>query len=198
MYLCKVLMSAPNVLILDEPTNDLDITTLTILEDYLDSFQGIVVAVSHDRYFLDRVVRRIFVFRPDGTLWQNEGGYTDYETRVLYEQQTVEKTTVAQIETAETKTGKSDNWKEKPRTKKIKFSYQEQREYDTIEKDIAELEQKIEANKTAMGKNASNSIELQRLYEEQEQLEGTLADKMDRWMYLEDLAAQIAAQSSEH
>lgn len=191
-------MSAPNVLILDEPTNDLDITTLTILEDYLDSFQGIVVAVSHDRYFLDRVVRRIFAFRPDGTLWQSEGGYTDYETRVLYEQQTVEKTTVAQIETAETKTGKSDNWKEKPRTKKIKFSYQEQREYDTIEKDIAELEQKIEANKTAMGKNASNSIELQRLYEEQEQLEGTLADKMDRWMYLEDLAAQIAAQSSEH
>ena len=110
----------------------------------------------------------------------------------------MDKTTVAQIETAETKTGKSDNWKEKPRTKKIKFSYQEQREYDTIEKDIAELEQKIETNKTAMGKNASNSIELQRLYEEQEQLEGTLADKMDRWMYLEDLAAQIAAQSSEH
>ena len=91
LYLCKVLMSAPNVLILDEPTNDLDITTLTILEDYLDSFQGIVVAVSHDRYFLDRVVRRIFAFRPDGTLWQSEGGYTDYETQVLYEQQAAEK-----------------------------------------------------------------------------------------------------------
>ena len=195
LYLCKVLMSAPNVLILDEPTNDLDITTLTILEDYLDSFQGIVVAVSHDRYFLDRVVRRIFAFRPDGTLWQSEGGYTDYETRVLYEQQAAEKSAGAKTETAESKTGKSDNWKEKPRTKKLKLSYQEQREYDTIEDDIAILEQRIEENKIAMEKNASNSSELQRLYEEQEQLEQTLAEKMDRWMYLEDLVAQIAAQS---
>ena len=195
LYLCKVLMSAPNVLILDEPTNDLDITTLTILEDYLDSFQGIVVAVSHDRYFLDRVVRRIFAFRPDGTLWQSEGGYTDYETRVLYEQQAAEKSAGAKTETAESKTGKSDNWKEKPRTKKLKLSYQEQREYDTIEDDIATLEQRIEENKIAMEKNASNSSELQRLYEEQEQLEQTLAEKMDRWMYLEDLVAQIAAQS---
>ena len=188
-------MSAPIVLILDEPTNDLDITTLTILEDYLDSFQGIVVAVSHDRYFLDRVVRRIFAFRPDGTLWQSEGGYTDYETRVLYEQQAAEKSAGAKTETAESKTGKSDNWKEKPRTKKLKLSYQEQREYDTIEDDIATLEQRIEENKIAMEKNASNSSELQRLYEEQEQLEQTLAEKMDRWMYLEDLVAQIAAQS---
>ena len=195
LYLCKVLMSAPNVLILDEPTNDLDITTLTILEDYLDSFQGIVVAVSHDRYFLDRVVRRIFAFRPDGTLWQSEGGYTDYETRVLSEQQAAEKSAGAKTETAESKTGKSDNWKEKPRTKKLKLSYQEQREYDTIEDDIATLEQRIEENKIAMEKNASNSSELQRLYEEQEQLEQTLAEKMDRWMYLEDLVAQIAAQS---
>ena len=195
LYLCKVLMSAPNVLILDEPTNDLDITTLTILEDYLDSFQGIVVAVSHDRYFLDRVVRRIFAFRPDGTLCQSEGGYTDYETRVLYEQQAAEKSAGAKTETAESKTGKSDNWKEKPRTKKLKLSYQEQREYDTIEDDIATLEQRIEENKIAMEKNASNSSELQRLYEEQEQLEQTLAEKMDRWMYLEDLVAQIAAQS---
>ena len=195
LYLCKVLMSAPNVLILDEPTNDLDITTLTILEDYLDSFQGIVVAVSHDRYFLDRVVRRIFAFRPDGTLWQSEGGYTDYETRVLCEQQAAEKSAGAKTETAESKTGKSDNWKEKPRTKKLKLSYQEQREYDTIEDDIATLEQRIEENKIAMEKNASNSSELQRLYEEQEQLEQTLAEKMDRWMYLEDLVAQIAAQS---
>ena len=176
LYLCKVLMS-------------------TILEDYLDSFKGIVVAVSHDRYFLDRVVRRIFAFRPDGTLWQSEGGYTDYETRVLYEQQAAEKSAGAKTETAESKTGKSDNWKEKPRTKKLKLSYQEQREYDTIEDDIATLEQRIEENKIAMEKNASNSSELQRLYEEQEQLEQTLAEKMDRWMYLEDLVAQIAAQS---
>ena len=99
------------------------------------------------------------------------------------------------METAEPKTGKSDNRKEKPRTKKLKLSYQEQREYDTIEDDIAALEQKLEDNKSAMEKNASNSAELQRLYEEQEQLEQTLAEKMDRWMYLEDLVAQIAAQS---
>ena len=191
----KMLYRGARILILDEPTNDLDITTLTILEDYLDSFQGIVVAVSHDRYFLDRVVRRIFAFRPDGTLWQSEGGYTDYETRVLYEQQAAEKSAGAKTETAESKTGKSDNWKEKPRTKKLKLSYQEQREYDTIEDDIATLEQRIEENKIAMEKNASNSSELQRLYEEQEQLEQTLAEKMDRWMYLEDLVAQIAAQS---
>ena len=98
-------------------------------------------------------------------------------------------------EAAEPKTGKSDNRKEKPRTKKLKLSYQEQREYDTIEDDIAALEQKLEDNKSAMEKNASNSAELQRLYEEQEQLEQTLSEKVDRWMYLEDLVAQIAAQS---
>ena len=114
---------------------------------------------------------------------------------VLYEQQVAEKSVGMKTEAAEPRTGKSDNWKEKPRTKKLKLSYQEQREYDTIEDDIAALEQKLEDNKSAMEKNASNSSELQRLYEEQEQLEQTLAEKMDRWMYLEDLVAQIAAQS---
>ena len=191
----RLLLTRPDIIILDEPTNHLDMPSISWLESFLSSYPGSVIVVSHDRYFLDRVVRRIFAFRPDGTLWQSEGGYTDYETRVLYEQQAAEKSAGAKTETAESKTGKSDNWKEKPRTKKLKLSYQEQREYDTIEDDIATLEQRIEENKIAMEKNASNSSELQRLYEEQEQLEQTLAEKMDRWMYLEDLVAQIAAQS---
>ena len=197
LYLCKVLMSAPNVLILDEPTNDLDITTLTILEDYLDSFQGIVVAVSHDRYFLDRVVRRIFAFRPDGTLWQSEGGYIDYETRVMYEKENVEagSRTDKKKEIQDGEYEKSGNRKEKNRAKKLKLSYQEQREYDTIEDDIAILETKIADTKLAMEKNASNSSELQRLYEEQRQLEQDLAEKMDRWMYLEDLVSRIQNQN---
>lgn len=197
LYLCKVLMSAPNVLILDEPTNDLDITTLTILEDYLDSFRGIVVAVSHDRYFLDRVVRRIFAFRPDGTLWQSEGGYIDYETRVMYEKENVEagSRTDKKKEIQDGEYEKSGNRKEKTRAKKLKLSYQEQREYDTIEDDIAVLETKIADTKLAMEKNASNSSELQRLYEEQRQLEQDLAEKMDRWMYLEDLVSRIQNQN---
>lgn len=195
LYLCRVLMAAPNVLILDEPTNDLDITTLTILENYLDSFQGIVVAVSHDRYFLDRVVRRIFAFPEDGsgTLWQSEGGYTDYETRLLYE---AAKTEAAQ-ETANRKKAngvKSDNWKEKPRVKKRKLSYQEQRDYETIEADIEALEQALAAMQKRMEENASNSAELQRLYEENAQLEQKLAEKMERWMYLEELLAEIQKQ----
>ncbi len=197
LYLCKVLMSAPNVLILDEPTNDLDITTLTILEDYLDSFRGIVVAVSHDRYFLDRVVRRIFAFRPDGTLWQSEGGYIDYETRVMYEKENVEagSRTDKKKEIQDGEYEKSGNRKEKTRAKKLKLSYQEQREYDTIEDDIAVLETKIADTKLAMEENASNSSELQRLYEEQRQLEQDLAEKMDRWMYLEDLVSRIQNQN---
>lgn len=186
LYLCKVLMSAPNVLILDEPTNDLDITTLTILEDYLDHFQGIVVAVSHDRYFLDRVVRRIFAFREDGHLLQSEGGYTDYETRMRYAEQDVKKTSEVQVQ-KESKT-------QKPKERTLKLSYKEKREYETIETDIAALEEKIEKLKADIEKNASNSVELQRLYEEQEQLDNLLSEKMERWMYLEDRIAEIAAQ----
>lgn len=186
LYLCKILMSAPNVLILDEPTNDLDITTLTILEDYLDHFQGIVVAVSHDRYFLDRVVRRIFAFREDGHLLQSEGAYTDYETRMLYEEKFAIKSGEVQSQ-KETKT-------EKPKDRPLKLSYKEKREYETIEMDIAEIEDNIEKLRADIEKNSSNSMELQRLYEEQEQLDNLLSEKMERWMYLEERIAEIAAQ----
>lgn len=194
LYLCKVLMSAPNVLILDEPTNDLDITTLTVLEDYLDYFDGIVIAVSHDRYFLDRVVRRIFAFNPDGTLRQSEGGYTDYEIRLSLENQDneVSKVTKASYNSVnEEKQGKA-----KPREKKLKFSYNEQREYDTIEDDIATLEDEIASLEDAIAKNASDFIELQKLSAKKEEAEAKLGEKMDRWTYLEELAQAIEAQKN--
>lgn len=194
LYLCKVLMSAPNVLILDEPTNDLDITTLTVLEDYLDYFDGIVIAVSHDRYFLDRVVRRIFAFNPDGTLRQSEGGYTDYEIRLNLENQDNEVSKVSKASynsVNEEKQGKA-----KPREKKLKFSYNEQREYDTIEDDIATLEDEIASLEDAIAKNASDFIELQMLSAKKEEAEAKLAEKMDRWTYLEELAQAIEDQKN--
>ncbi len=194
LYLCKVLISAPNVLILDEPTNDLDITTLTVLEDYLDYFDGIVIAVSHDRYFLDRVVRRIFAFNPDGTLRQSEGGYTDYEIRLSLENQDNEVSKVSKASynsVNEEKQGKA-----KPREKKLKFSYNEQREYDTIEDDIATLEDEIASLEDAIAKNASDFIELQKLSAKKEEAEAKLGEKMDRWTYLEELAQAIEAQKN--
>ncbi len=191
LYLCRVLMSAPNILILDEPTNDLDITTLTILEDYLDHFQGIVVVVSHDRYYLDRVVRRIFAFREDGHLLQSEGGYTDYEIRMQYAEQPA----VKAGEKGDVKGGREETVKnEKPKEKPLKLSYKEQREYETIETDIAEIEAQIEKLKAEIEKNASNSMELQKLYEEQERLNNLLSEKMERWMYLEQRVEEITAQ----
>ena len=199
LYLCKVLMSAPNVLILDEPTNDLDITTLTVLENYLDNFNGIVIAVSHDRYFLDRVVRRIFAFQPDGTLRQSEGGYTDYEIRFGKESDVVKVSSStynsqSSDSSKDVSTDANVSAKGKPREKKLKFSYNEQREYDTIEADIAGLEEKIERLDEAILKNANNFVELQKLTGEKEQLSEELSNKMDRWMYLEELAEKIANQ----
>ncbi|MBO5509023.1 MAG: ABC-F family ATP-binding cassette domain-containing protein, partial [Lachnospiraceae bacterium] len=188
LYLCKVLMSAPNVLILDEPTNDLDIKTLTVLEDYLDHFEGIVIVVSHDRYFLDRVCRRIFAFRSDGTLMQSEGGYTDYDNRVQFEEDSFIK------ERSSTDEIKPKTKNEKVSIRKLKFSYKEQQEYNTIEEDIAVLEDKIERLDSEISDNASNSLELQRLFEEQSKLKEELEIKMDRWMYLEELADKIANQ----
>ncbi len=198
LNLLKVLMGAPNVLILDEPTNDLDITTLTILEDYLDHFQGIVIVVSHDRYFLDRTVRRIFAFEGEGKITQYEGGYTDYSLRKLWENQ--EQGMAKEIQgggnsgkgagaTGQTPVG-SAGWKEN-RVKKLKFTFREQKDYETIESEIALLEEKQESIEAEILKNASNSAKLGELYKEKEQIEQTLEEKMDRWMYLEDLAQRI-------
>lgn len=193
LYLLRILMEAPNVLFLDEPTNDLDIETLTILEDYLDHFAGIVVTVSHDRYFLDRVVRRIFAFEENGTITQYEGGYSDYLKKSgdkLSEMSTISDKKESSRNPDSTS---KDTWK-KNAPKKLKFSYKEQRDYETIEEDIQKLEEKITSLEKEMEESASNYSRLTELNEEKENAEMALLEKMERWEYLEDLAAQIENQ----
>lgn len=185
LNLLRVLMEAPNVLILDEPTNDLDIETMTILEDYLDSFDGIVITVSHDRYFLDRVVRRIFSFEGNGVIRQYEGGYTDYYNK---KQEEAEHTKEQEKPVSK---GRQEKSAYKSKNQKLKFSYNEQREYDTIEDDIGKLEEKLERLDIEMNKNATNSVKLNELMDEKEETEALLMEKMDRWEYLEDLAKKI-------
>lgn len=189
LYLLRILMEAPNVLLLDEPTNDLDIRTLMILEDYLDSFSGIVIAVSHDRYFLDRVVRRIFAFEGRGKVTQYEGGYTDYEA--AYEE-------THPREGEEYKKGKSGGEKNsRNRQKKLKFTYQEQKDWEVIEDEIQALEGEVEELDKAMEKAATDYVKLKELAQEKEQKEAALEEKMERWMYLNELAEQIAAENSQ-
>ena len=225
LYLLKILMDAPNVLILDEPTNDLDIRTLMILEDYLDSFQGIVITVSHDRYFLDRVVRRIFAFEGDGVVRQYEGGFTDYQAKKEAELAAGELGGMAGGVGAKGGKGAGGSSAsaagggkgglgagaasaampgadgtaaakktEKPRERKLKFSYAEQREWDTIEDDMAALEEKIADLDTQIAASATNYGKLRELMAEKEDAEAKLEEKMERWMYLNDLAEKIAAQ----
>ena len=197
LYLLKVLAAAPNVLLLDEITNDIDIPTLTILEDYLDSFAGIVIAVSHDRYFLDNIADRIFEFDGNGNLTQYEGGYTDYlEAKKQREGIKENENSFAQSSrknTAGEEKGKKDSvktWKQN-RPTKLKFSFKEQREYETIDNDIAALEDKITALDHEIMANATNSGKLNELTQQKEQAEKDLEEKMDRWVYLNDLAEQI-------
>lgn len=193
LYLLKVLMEAPNVLILDEPSNDIDIPTLTILEDYLDSFSGIVVAVSHDRYFLDNMADRIFAFEGEGHLVQYEGGYTDY-LEAYERKQSASSPAEVSVET-EKKSSRND-WKQN-RKEKLKFSYKEEREFETIDEDIEKLEEKIASLEAEMMKNATNSGKLREIVEEKEKAEKALEEKMDRWVYLNDLAERIEAQKNE-
>lgn len=206
LNLLRVLMEAPNVLILDEPTNDLDVTTLAILEDYLDSFDGIVITVSHDRYFLDRIVQRIFAFEEDGRLKQYEGGYTDYALRISVEAQLQAEAQAGtsgrgqsggdassgQDTAASGKKGKPDHMK----AKKLKFTFQEQRDYETIEAEIASMEEKAEQLEKDIVAAATDFVRLNSLTQEKEELESLLEQKMERWMYLEDLAARIEAGES--
>ena len=179
------------MLILDEPTNDLDIPTLTILEDYLDSFQGIVITVSHDRYFLDNIVDRIFAFEENGKLVQYEGGYTDY----LEAKERNGKTAVRESGETEKKKVDRKSWK-KDAPEKLKFTYKEQKEYETIDEDIAVLEQKIEEFDEQMMKYATNSAKLSEIAEQKEAAETALDEKMERWVYLNDLAERIEKQKS--
>lgn len=196
LYLLSVLMSAPNVLILDEPTNDLDIETLEILEDYLDGFAGIVIVVSHDRYFLDRTVDRIFSFEGGGRLKQYEGGFSDY-----YEKKQAENGIASDGATQSVKEAVSgDTTSAKPkkyykeRENKLKFTYAEQKEYDTIDDDIASLESKIEELDGEIAGAATQYSRLNELMQEKAYVEAQLEHKMDRWVYLNDLAEKIEAQ----
>ena len=208
LYLLKILAAAPNVLLLDEITNDIDIPTLTILEDYLDSFAGIVIAVSHDRYFLDNLTDRIFEFDREGNLTQYEGGYTDYlESKKRRFGDASGGALGSEKKDRENSFGKTGNqaesgekesvktWKQN-RTTKLKFSFKEQREYETIDEDIAKLEAKIEKLDADIMANATNSGKLNELTKEKEEAEALLEEKMDRWVYLNDLAERIEAQNN--
>lgn len=186
LYLLKVLMEAPNVLILDEPTNDLDIQTLTILERYLDTFDGIVITVSHDRYFLDRVVQRIFAFEGNGVINQYEGGFSDYKESSTYKSSTIGNAP---------KKEKSVT-KEKPKNKKLKFSYQEQKEFDEIDSEIEKLEETLADLEAEVEKYANDYGKLRELMDKKEQVEEKLEEKMERWVYLNNLNEQIEAEKN--
>ena len=195
LNLLRVLLTSPNVLIMDEPTNDLDIATLTILEDYLDHFDGIVIVVSHDRYFLDRTMKRIFAFEGDGQIRQYEGGYTDYSLKksAKKEEQEAEQAkktgNASKMNTQQTQKGQRTRGPQK-----LKFTYQEQKDYETIESDIAALEEKIEKLESEMAAVSTDFVKLNQIMADKEAAESLLEEKMDRWMYLEELAARIAEQ----
>ena len=188
LYLLGVLAGEINVLIMDEAGNNLDIPTMTILEEYLLSFQGIVITVSHDRYFLDNVADRIFEFDGQGGLCQYEGGYTDY-----LEAKKNRKDETKEPEQPQTKKEGNRDWKG-PRQAKLKFSFKEQREYETIDQEIADLEERIGKLEEEILANATNSAKLNGLMAEKEEAEAALEVKMDRWVYLTELAEKIEAE----
>ncbi len=196
LYLLGVLQQGPNVLVMDEVTNELDIPTLTILEDYLNFFIGIVILVSHDRYFLDNVADRIFAFDGNGHFRQYEGGYTDYleaknrENGGAVEEKSAGARHASGTEAAGSK--KKATWDKGE--KKLKFTYKEQREFETIDDDIAALEQKIEDLDAEMAAHASQYSRLAELTEEKEKVQAELDEKMERWMYLTELNEKIQAQ----
>ena len=209
LYLLSVLVSGANVYLLDEPSNNVDIPTLTVLEDYLNSFSGIVIAVSHDRYFLDNVVDRIFEMDGQGHLWQYEGGYTDYleaKKRRAAEAQEgsgrdeplgkpgLSKGAKAGKEEGQEKKSSSD-WRQN-RPVKLKFTYKEQKEFETIEEEIARLEAVLEDLEAQMAANATDSGRLNELMREKEQAESRLEEKMNRWVYLTELDQKIREQNS--
>ena len=185
LYLLSVLMEAPNILLLDEPTNDLDVTTLAILEEYLETFPGAVIAVSHDRYFLDKVAEEIFEVGEGGFITRYTGNFTDYLEKRRAEERALEKSE---------KKEKAPKQEKPTRQKKLKFTFKEQHEFNTIEDDIAALEEAIAQVEQDMSAAGSDYVKLQELTEKQTQLSAELEEKMDRWMYLTDLAERIAAQ----
>ena len=189
LYLLGVLCGEINVLLLDEPGNSLDIPTMTVLEDYLNSFQGIVITVSHDRYFLDNVADRIFAFDGSGHLQQYEGGYSDYLLKKESEDISVNLQKAPQKEEKKAESPSKNTWKQ--HEKKLRFTYKEEREFAVIDDEIAGLEEKIEDLERQMEVHATNSVKLKELMEKKEEAEGKLEEKMDRWVYLNDLYEQM-------
>ena len=183
LYLLSVLMEAPNVLLLDEPTNDLDVTTLSILEDYLLGFHGPILAVSHDRFFLDKLAESIFEVRGDGEIHRFTGNWTDWQAKRRAE------------EAPSPKAEKPKPAAERPRERKLKFTFKEQREFETIDADLAELEAQITACQTEQESCGSDYVKLQELQARQAELEAALEEKTERWVYLNELKEQIDAQN---
>jgi len=187
LFLLSIIMQSPNILLLDEPTNDLDIQTLTILEDYLETFSGAVITVSHDRYFLDKVVDTILEILGDGFVEQYNGGYSDY---LDMRTQNENKTNYDKVK--KTKDNIPDN---RIKNKKLKFTYKEQQEYTNIDNDIANLEDKIVSLEKELEKYSADYVKLQELMKEKAEYEKHLEEKMDRWVYLNDLADKIESQN---
>lgn len=192
LCLLRVLMEAPNVLLLDEPTNDLDIETLTILEDYIDDFQGAVIAVSHDRYFLDRIAEKIFVFEGNGKIVQHTGNYSE-----LKEEQSLKKCENSKADDkarakADKKTKDTLSRQARIKARPLKFSYNEQKEYEIIDDVIAEIEDKIAKKQVEMDEASTDYEKLEKLLKEKEDLKAELSLKMDRWVYLNELAERIS------
>ncbi len=181
LYLLSVLMEAPNVLLLDEPTNDLDIMTLSILEDYLQTFPGPILTVSHDRFFLDKLAESIFEVKGNGEVLRYTGNWSDWAQK-------------RKEESAPAKAKKEKSANEKPRSKKLKFSYNEQREFETIDEDIAALEQKLEDCRKEQSRNVSDFVKLQELQQKEAELSAQLDAKTERWIYLTELKEKIDAQ----
>ena len=181
LYLLSVLMEAPNVLLLDEPTNDLDIMTLSILEDYLQTFPGPILTVSHDRFFLDKLAESIFEVKGNGEVLRYTGNWSDWAQK-------------RKEESAPAKIKKEKSANEKPRSKKLKFSYNEQREFETIDEDIAALEQKLEDCRKEQSRNVSDFVKLQELQQKEAELSAQLDAKTERWIYLTELKEKIDAQ----
>lgn len=202
LYLLGILMSAPNVLLLDEPTNDLDIDTLCILEDYLDSFAGAVIAVSHDRHFIDRIAEKTFVYKGEGHIAKYPGGYSDWVERRAAGLAAEKNAGKSGGKTAASDGKQTDSTSQTGRTdagrpKKLKFSYKEQREFETIDEDIAALESAIEEVDGRIAEAGSDYCKLQELTVKRDELTAALDEKMERWVYLNDLAEKIEAQKSQ-
>ena len=184
LYLLSVLMAAPNVLLLDEPTNDLDVMTLSILEDYLQTFPGPILTVSHDRFLLDKLAETVFEVKGDGNVEIFTGNWSDWNSKRRKDEAP--------------RAEKPKQVQERPKEKKLKFSFKEEREFSTIDEDIASLEAAIGENQTQQGLCGSDYVKLQQLQDALTELEAQLEYKTERWMYLTELKERIDAQSAGH